>query len=268
MNKNIGFIGCGNMAQAMIGGLVKSGIVSNEFIMASDINQMNLDQVEQSYQIKITMNNEKVAKFSDVLILAVNPHLYEVVINEIKEVVKPDVVIVVIAAGISNEQMLEMFNKEIKVVKVMPNTPALVLEAMSAVCPNQFINEDELNIVLSILRTFGKAEVVEERLMDAVIAVSGSSPAYVFILIEAMADAAVLEGLPRNLAYQFAAQAVLGSAKMVLETGMHPGALKDMVTSPGGITIEAVAKLEEKGFRSAIIEAMKTCVEKSKTMSK
>ncbi len=161
-----------------------------------------------------------------------------------------------------------MFGKRIKIVRVMPNTPALVGEGMAAICPNDLVSKEETEEVISIFESFGKAEIVEEKLMDSVTAVSGSSPAYVYMFIEAMADAAVLEGMPRDKAYKFAAQAVLGSAKMVLETGMHPGALKDMVCSPGGTTIKAVATLEKHGFRNAIIEAMRDCAIKSKEMSK
>ena len=143
----------------------------------------------------------------------------------------------------------------------MPNTPAMVGEGMTAACPNAQVTKEDLDCALSILSAFGKVEVVPERLMDVVVSVSGSSPAYVFMFIEAMADAAVADGMPRAQAYQFAAQAVYGSAKMVLETGKHPGELKDMVCSPAGTTIEAVRVLEEKGFRSAVIEAMKACTE-------
>lgn len=137
---------------------------------------------------------------------------------------------------------------------------------MTAVCPNSYVQDLELSYVLRILNTFGKTEVVAEHLMDAVVSVSGSSPAYVFLMIEAMADAAVAEGMPRQQAYRFAAQAVYGSAKMVLETGKHPGELKDMVCSPAGTTIEAVRVLEEKGFRSALMEAMKVCAGVSRNL--
>lgn len=148
----------------------------------------------------------------------------------------------------------------------MPNTPAMAGEGMTAVCPNSCVDKEELKYVLQILDTIGKTEIVEERLMDAVVSVSGSSPAYVFMMIEAMADAAVAEGMPRPQAYRFAAQAVYGSAKMVLETGKHPGELKDMVCSPAGTTIEAVRILEQKGFRSALMEAMKACAEISRSL--
>ena len=146
----------------------------------------------------------------------------------------------------------------------MPNTPALVGEGMTGVCANDLVTEEELQLVLTLLKSFGRAEVVPEYLMDTVTGVSGSSPAYVFLFLEALADAAVAEGMPRKQAYEFAAQSVLGSAKMLLETGMHPGELKDMVCSPGGTTIEAVAVLERENLRSAVIDATRACTRKSK----
>ena len=146
----------------------------------------------------------------------------------------------------------------------MPNTPALVGEGMTGVCANDLVTEEELQLVLTLLKSFGRAEVVPEYLMDTVTGVSGSSPAYVFLFLEALADAAVAEGMPRKQAYEFAAQSVLGSAKMLLETGMHPGELIDMVCSPGGTTIEAVAVLERENLRSAVIDATRACIRKSK----
>ena len=190
------------------------------------------------------------------------------IIDEIKESIHKETIIVSIAAGPTLQMIEDYFQKSIKVVRTMPNTPAQVGEAMSAIIPNRNVTENELNQVIAIFNSFGKCEVVSEVLIDSVIAVSGSSPAYVYMMIEAMADAAVLQGMPRNLAYEFAAQAVLGAAKMVLETGMHPGGLKDQVCSPGGTTIEAVAKLEQEGFRASIMNAMEACAKKSKKMSK
>ncbi|MDE6925318.1 MAG: pyrroline-5-carboxylate reductase, partial [Acetatifactor sp.] len=148
----------------------------------------------------------------------------------------------------------------------MPNTPALVLEGCTGVCAGEEVPREDLNRVVKLMESFGRASVVPERLMDVVVGVSGSSPAYVFLFIEAMADEAVAAGMPRKQAYEFAAQAVLGSARMVLETGKHPGELKDMVCSPGGTTIQAVKVLEEKGMRAAVMDAMEACIEKSKSM--
>ena len=148
----------------------------------------------------------------------------------------------------------------------MPNTPALVGEGMTGVSPNEAVKEEDLEKAMKLLSSFGKAEVIPEKLMDAVVSVSGSSPAYVFMMIEAMADGAVKLGMPRDKAYTFAAQAVMGSAKMVLETGRHPAELKDMVCSPAGTTIAAVQVLEEAGFRAGLIDAMEACAEVSRSL--
>ena len=185
---------------------------------------------------------------------------------KIKDAVDEKKIIISIAPGKTLAWLEEQFGKKVKLVRCMPNTPALVGEGMTGVCCNEEVSDAEMQDVLKILESCGKAEMLSERLIDVVVSVSGSSPAYVFMFIEAMADAAVADGMPRAQAYRFAAQAVLGSAKMVLETGKHPGELKDMVCSPGGTTIEAVRVLEEKGMRSAVIEAMKACVKKGREM--
>ena len=198
--------------------------------------------------------------------LSVKPQFYEDAIAGIKDYIRDDQIIVTLAPGKTLAWLEEKFGKPVKIVRTMPNTPALVGEGMTAACPNQYVTEEEKEYVLQILGAFGKVEVVPERLIDAVVAVSGSAPAYVFMMIEAMADAAVAEGMPRAQAYEFAAQAVYGSAKMVLETGKHPGELKDMVCSPAGTTIEAVRVLEKEGFRSALIEAMKACADVSRNL--
>lgn len=267
MSKTVGFIGGGNMAGAIMGGMIQNGFDPAN-IWVSDANTGALDGLKSRLNVNTTGDNKQVAANSDVLFLAVKPHIYPIVIQEIKDCVKQDVIIVVIAAGQSIDFVKQSFGREIKVVRTMPNTPALVNEGMTAACPDTTLNDQDIELVMGILRSFGKAEIVPESMMDAVTAVSGSSPAYSFLYIEALADGAVAAGMPRAMAYTFAAQAVLGAAKMVLETGMHPGALKDMVCSPGGTTIEAVAALEREGFRSAVITAMKDCVAKQQKMSK
>ena len=175
-------------------------------------------------------------------------------------------IIISIAPGKTLAWLEEQFGKKVKLVRCMPNTPALVGEGMTGVCCNEEVSDAEMQDVLKILESCGKAEMLPERLIDVVVSVSGSSPAYVFMFIEAMADAAVAQGMPRKQAYQFAAQAVLGSAKLVLETGMHPGELKDMVCSPAGSTIEGVRILEKNGFRGAVFEALKGAADKGKKM--
>ena len=261
----LAFIGAGNMAQAMIGGIIRNGLLSPQEIIATAASQQTIDKVTAEYGVSVTLDNRQAAE-AEIVVLAVKPIYYEQVIDEIKDLIKENQIIVTIAAGKSVEWVENAFGGVRKIIRTMPNTPALVGEGITAVCPNTHIREEEMKRVCDLLACFGKAEIVSERIMDAVIAVSGSSPAYVFLFIEAMADAAVAEGMPRAQAYQFAAQSVLGSAKMVLETGKHPGELKDMVCSPGGTTIEAVKVLEEKGFRGSIMDCMHACAEKSRNM--
>ena len=262
----LGFIGTGNMAGAIMGGVIKSGLFKPEEIIGADLLETGREKVKSLYGIQVTADNKEVAEKAEVLILSVKPQFYETVISEIKDIIKPEQVVITIAPGKTLNWLAEQFGKDVKLVRTMPNTPAMVGEGMTAACHNEFVTPEELEHAKQILSAFGKVEVVSEHLMDVVVSVSGSSPAYVFMFIEAMADAAVADGMPRAQAYQFAAQAVLGSAKMVLETGKHPGELKDMVCSPGGTTIEAVRVLEEKGFRSAVIEAMKACTDIAKKM--
>ncbi|MCA1061833.1 pyrroline-5-carboxylate reductase [Rossellomorea sp. AcN35-11] len=266
MDKTIGFIGCGNMAQAIMGGLLKSGLVDDHLVKASARTEETLDKVARTFGVGVTSDNRSVAAFSDIVFLAVKPDQYGDIIRSIKDSLKEDAIVITIAAGITMDWMENHLSKSMKIVRTMPNTPSLVGEGMTAYCVNKEVNEDDLGVVHALLESFGKAEMVEESLMDAIPAVSGSSPAYVFMFIEALADGAVLSGIPRKQAYQLASQAVLGAAKMVLETGAHPGELKDAVCSPGGATIEAVAALEKNGFKGTILTAMEACSQKSKAL--
>lgn len=260
----LGFIGCGNMGGAMMQGILDSGKCRREEIMTSDAVQAALDARKAQMGILTTLDNKEVAAFADVLFLAVKPQYYHTVIADVRDTVTPGQVIVTIAPGKTLAWLEEEFGRPVKLIRTMPNTPAMVKAGMMGMCPNANVTAGELAAVRDICSGFSNTEVITENLMDTVTAVSGSSPAYVFLFIEAMADAAVAEGMPRPQAYKFAAQAVLGSAKMVLDTGKHPAELKDMVCSPGGTTIEAVRVLEQKGFRSAVFEAVKACAEKSR----
>lgn len=262
----IGFIGCGNMASAMIGGILGKGLCSSEEIIVSNRTEEGNVRSREKLGVNATLDNCQVVRKAGTIVLAVKPQFYEAVIEEIKDLVTQKHVIISIAPGKTLAWLEDKFGKPVKIVRTMPNTPALVGEGMTGVCANSYVKEVEMAGVQAILSSFGKYEMIPERLMDVVVSVSGSSPAYVFMFIEAMADAAVADGMPRKQAYEFAAQAVLGSAKMVLETGRHPGELKDMVCSPGGTTIEAVRQLEKSGFRSSVIEAMKACAEVSRRM--
>ena len=262
----LGFVGCGNMAGAMMGGIIKNNIFKAEDVYGSDVFEPSRERVKNMYGIHVSDNNFDVVDAVDVLVLAVKPQYYESVITQIKDHIRADQLIITIAPGKTLSWLSEKFGKDVKIVRTMPNTPALVGEGMTGATPNEFVTESELKYVCEILSGFSKVEVISEKLMDTVVAVSGSSPAYVFMFIEAMADATVAQGMPRKQAYQFAAQAVLGSAKLLLETGMHPGELKDMVCSPAGTTIEGVRILEKNGFRSAVFEALQGAADKGKKM--
>ena len=266
MNKKIGFIGCGNMGSAMVGGLIKSGFVNKEDLIISTKTESSAKRLEEELEVNITLDNREVVNASDVIFLAVKPYMYKAVIEEIKEVLSTNKLIVTIAAGVSIKDMEDWLGDGYKVIRTMPNTPALVGEAMSAICINKNVSKEELEYTCNLFKSFGEYVELDEKDFHGFIALCGSSPAYVFVFIEAMADAAVKLGIPRAKAYRMAAQSVLGSAKMVLDTGKHPGELKDMVCSPGGTTIEAVAELEKQGFRNAVIEALVKCAEKSKSM--
>ena len=268
MDKIIGFIGCGNMAKAMIGGMIKSNIIVPEKIIASAKTKETIEQVEKMFKIGTTLDNKEVSRISDYLILAVKPYMHELVLKEIRNEIKENAIVITIAAGISIDYMKKALGDDKLVVKAMPNTPAMVGEGVTALSFGEGINQKRQDDLIRIFNSFGRTEILDESLMDGFTSLCGSSPAYVYMMIEAMADGGVLQGIPRKQAYSMAAQAVLGAAKMVLDTGIHPGELKDNVCSPKGTTIEAVAKLEEKGFRSSIIEAMTVCGEKSRQLTK
>ncbi len=286
----IGFIGLGNMAKAIIGGILKDKIIPAKDIIGSDKSEDMRKDAKNRFGITVYDSNIKVVSEADILFFAVKPQFLPEVMDEIKGSVKEKTVIVSIVAG-KNIAFIEnglasaskttgkaaskaagkatgksAGAKKIKIVRTMPNTPALVGEGCTGVCPNENVTRAELDKVLKILSSFGKAHVVPERLMDVVGAVSGSSPAFVFMFIEALADGAVAGGMPRAQAYEFAAQAVLGSAKLVLESGKHPGELKDMVCSPAGTTIEGVRTLEECGMRGAIMDAVDAVLERTKEL--
>lgn len=266
MCKKIGFIGCGNMGSSMVGGLIKKGFTNKENFFVSAKREESKKRLEEKFGVNVRSSNIDIVKESDVVVLAVKPYMYEKVIKEVKDYIRKDQIIVSIAAGIDIKDLENWIGEDFKIVKTMPNTPALVGEAMSAVCPNKNVKEEELKYIISMFEAFGECVILEEKDFHAFIALCGSSPAYVFMFIEAMADGAVKLGIPRDKAYKMAAQSVLGSAKMVLETKEHPGVLKDMVCSPGGTTIEAVAELENNNFRSTVIKAMDSCANKSKNM--
>lgn len=252
------------MANAMMGGIIRNGIVKADEIIAADVSPEALKRAQKNLGVHTTRDNSEAARQAETVVLSVKPQYYEEVIRSIADTAGDGKLIITIAPGKTLAWLGKTFGGSVHIIRTMPNTPAMVGAGITAVCPNELVTKAELDRALKILSGFGIAELIPENLMDAVVSVSSSSPAYVFMMIEAMADAAVADGMPRRQAYTFAAQAVMGSAKMVLETGKHPAELKDMVCSPAGTTIEAVRVLEEKGFRSSIMDAMKACTQKAK----
>ncbi|RKD29571.1 pyrroline-5-carboxylate reductase [Thermohalobacter berrensis] len=261
----IGLIGAGNMGFAIMKGLLKEYLYSH--IVFTDKSREKKERIKEKLKIKYINDNKELAQKSKFIVLAVKPQNYDQVISEIDSVLNEKNIIVSIAPGITIQYIKERLRKDIKVVRAMPNTPALVGEGMTAISfSNDEFEEEEIKDVKKIFKSLGETVIIDEKYQDAIVPISGSSPAYVYMFIEAMADAGVLMGLPRELSYKLASQTVLGAAKMVLETGKHPGELKDNVCSPGGTTIEAVANLEKNGFRGVIIEGMNKCYEKTKKM--
>ena len=254
----LGAIGCGNMAKAILGGIIKNGLIKPEDIMGADIYQPGLKEAADILGIRTTSDNKEAAQ-AEVLLLAVKPENYRGIIEEIKDDVKESTIIWTIAPGVTLADIDAYFGRSVKAVRTMPNTPAMVGAGVTAVTPNSQVTEEEAEYICSLIGSFGVAERIPESMMDATIPTSGSSPAMIFMLIEAMADGAVREGFSIEQSYRLCAQTVLGSAQMVLESGKHPGELKDMVCTPGGITIEMVKKLEQYGFRNAIMEGMEVC---------
>lgn len=261
----IGFIGMGNMGMAIMKGLLKT--FAPEDILFSSGHEEKMEKITKETGVPHVASNAECAKQVKYLILAVKPQVLPKVFGDIRNVVTKDQVIISIAAGYSVADLTEGLGGNVRVVRSMPNTPAMVGEGMTGVSYDAALfSEEEKSMVHAFFTSFGKMELVDEKLMDVVGSASGCSPAYVYMFIEALADGCVRNGLPRQMAYRMAAQAVLGSAKMVLETGKHPGELKDMVCSPGGTTIEGVAALEESGFRGAIIKACDANYQKNKKL--
>jgi len=257
----IGFIGMGNMGYAILKGLLKE--YSKEDLILTDANAARRQAVSDETGVPSVEDNKTCASRCDYLVLAVKPQYYDPVLAEIADTVTAKQIIISIAPGISIDQLKEKLGADKRIVRAMPNTPALVGEGMTGVCYEAALfSEEERHTIRRFFESFGKMRLVEERLINAVVCVSGSSPAYVYMFIEALADSAVKYGLPRDAAYEMAAQTLIGSARMVLETGEHPGTLKDRVCSPGGTTIAAVSALEECGFRSAVIKAADACYDK------
>ncbi len=257
----LGIIGIGNMGSAIMKGLLKTW--DKKDIIFTDVNREQCIRITEELGVAHGESNSVCAGQAKYVVLAVKPQYFDSVLSDIRHEVTENHVIISIAPGITTAQLKEKLGEKARVVRAMPNTPALLGEGMTGVCFDETaFSQEEKETIKSVFQSLGRMRMVEERLMNAVVCASGSSPAYVYLFIEALADGAVKYGLPRDAAYEMAAQTVLGSARMVLETGEHPGALKDKVCSPGGTTIEGVSALEEFGFRNAVIKAADACFKK------
>ncbi len=265
----IGFIGTGNMGTAIMKGYLTTHKEENGNFFAFDKDEEKLKALSDELGIIACKSFKTLMEQSDAIILAVKPQIFDTVLPEISSYYRPHQVLVSIAAGISIGYIEKLMQKEnLKVIRVMPNTPAMVNEGMSALCRNQFTADDEFRQIVELFRSVGRAEIIEEKMIDTVIGISGSSPAYTYMYIEALKDAGVAGGMTKEQATIFAGQAVLGAAKMVLETGTDPVILRKNVCSPGGTTLEAVKALQNNGFHANVVEAFNAAVDKSKLMTK
>ena len=263
-----GFIGSGKMATALIKGMIRAGLAAPETINASDPLEVARRVLQADAGVTLFDSNLEVARRSDVLVLAVKPQSMREVLHELRPEVTADHLVVSVAAGITIASIDEWLGARGRIVRVMPNTPALVGEGASAYTMGpRTISEDE-SLVKGCLESVGRAVRVPEPLLDAVTGLSGSGPAFVYVMIEALSDGGVRVGLPRDVATALAAQTVLGAAKMVLETGDHTGVLKDQVTSPGGTTIAGLHALERGGLRAALMDAVEAATRRSTELGK
>jgi len=263
--ENIGFIGAGKMAGGITKGLIESGLIHSGKIMASDINPDRLSMFSRTLGVKSASSIE-IVQTCDVVFLAVKPQQVDAVFKELKATTLDGKIILSIMAGVPTHCIEEELKADVHVIRVMPNIAATVQAAASAFCRGRWATVDDAALARALLETFGTADEVEEKLLDAITGLSGSGPAYVFAFIESLADGGVRMGLPRDTALAFAAQTVKGAAKMLLETGEHPAVLRDRVTSPAGTTSYGLAEMEKHGFKNAVIQAVVSATERSKEL--
>lgn len=266
-NKKIGFIGGGNMGEALIGGLIDSGVATAANIICSDISNKRIEQLHNSYAVNVTTDNCEVVRNSEILVYAVKPQIMPAVLKETSDLLDMSKLIISIAAGVPLPATEALLAKQLRLIRVMPNVPALIKEGATAVTAGRYAQDEDIRIAMEIFSAVGKCVYIKEHsLMDAVTGLSGSGPAYVFVILEALADAGVKMGLSRQDSLLLASQTVLGATKLLMETGNHPGQLKDMVTSPGGTTISGLHALEKGKLRATLINAVETASLKSKEL--
>lgn len=260
VTKKIGVIGCGNMGGAILYGALESGVLAKENVYVYDINPAMMEKAK-GWGVNLATDDEDVCKNSDIILLAVKPQNAAEALEQCKKALDGKAMMSIVA-GVTVERLQAMIDGTPRILRLLPNTPAMVFAGAFALCSDNDFKEDEMEIAKSIYSSIGVVELLPEHLIDAACALNGGGPAYVAMFIEAMADGGVKQGLPRATAYRLAAQTCLGTAKMILEKGMHPGELKDMVTSPGGTTIEGCEALEKGGMRGTVIECINVATEK------
>lgn len=264
ITQRIGIIGCGNMGGAILSGALQSGVLSPEQTYVYDTDPAMMEKVK-TWGVHLSADCEDVCKKSDILLLAVKPQYVAEVLSLCKDSLDRKAIMSIVA-GVTTERLKNMISGTPRILRLLPNTPAMVFEGAFAICSDHDFTEEEFAAAKAIYESIGIIEMVPEHLLDAACALNGGGPAFVAMFIEAMADGGVKQGLPRATAYRLAAQTALGTAKMILETDLHPGQIKDMVTSPGGTTIEGCEALEKGGMRGAVIDCINKACEKSKKL--
>jgi pyrroline-5-carboxylate reductase len=265
-DKKVGFLGSGNMGEAIIKGLLQAGLVPAASIAATDARLDRLQQMARQYGIRTAASNREMVDEADVVILAVKPQIMGAVLQEVAGSESRAKLLISVAAGVPVSALRAGLGKPARLIRVMPNTPALVLEGVTAIARSEGLDAGDLELAQELFAAVGRVVVLDEDALDAVTGLSGSGPAYVAIVIESLADGGVRMGLDRATAMTLATQTVLGAAKLLLETGMHPGALKDMVSSPGGTSIAGISALEEGGIRTTFIKAVERATSRSKEL--
>jgi pyrroline-5-carboxylate reductase len=267
-NKCLGFVGAGNMTEAMIRGIIQNQVVLPDQILASDISVERREHLSRTFDIRTETDNRSLVDQSGVIFLAVKPQAVPAVLKDICPTMGPEKLLISIAAGVPIHALSAGLPKGPRIIRTMPNTAVTVMEGAMAIASDSPARPEDLETVETLFRPIGRTVRIEEKLIDAVTGLSGSGPAYVFMMLEALADGGVKVGLPRDVAETLAAQTLMGSAKMFLETRLNPGALKCMVTSPGGTTIAGIHELEKGGVRASLMNAVEAATKRSVELGK
>ena len=269
-NIKLGFLGGGNMSQAILKGLLSASVINPKEIIVSDVDSKKLNNLKKDFRINTTLKNRDAVKDSDVIVISVKPQIIDEVLQETSDLAQEKKLFISVAAGVPIAKITNLLSgkqsKKLAVARTMPNTPALVLQGVTAISFSEHVKKSDKKIVHQIFEAVGKTVEVNEDKLDAVTGLSGSGPAYIFTIMEALSDAGVKMGLSREIANKLTFQTVLGAAQLALDSGKHPGQLKDMVTSPGGTTIHGVHALEAKGIRDALIGAVEAATNRSKEL--